>query len=322
MTAAGPAVATAVTPTTSGNYDWTEHVSNKGMYSIEIPASGGASINNDTEGVGWFTGVATGVLPWRGPTIGFRASGLNDLMIESAYSATRGLAGTALPAVASGSAGAVIISGTGTAALSVASGLVTVGTLSANVLTAAATAADFVAEIGGLPSAHSGTAQAGAATTVTLAAGASATNDLYTGSLVVLTGGTGAGQTRVITAYVGATKVATVATWATNPDNTSTYEVLPDYAISPIASLSTQAKADVNAEVVDVIRTDTVAELTAPPAANAALSAKINWLFMKARNKSTQTATTLIVMADDGSTTVGTSTVSDDATTATRGEFA
>jgi hypothetical protein len=79
--------------------------------------------------------------------------------------------------------------------------------------------------------------------------------------------------------------------------------------------------ADVNAEVVDVIRTDTVAELTAPPAANAALSAKINWLFMKARNVITQTATTQLVKADDGTTTVGTSTVSDNGTTATRGEF-
>jgi hypothetical protein len=41
------------------------------MYSIEVPASGGASINNDAEGFGWFSGVATGVLPWRGPVIQF-----------------------------------------------------------------------------------------------------------------------------------------------------------------------------------------------------------------------------------------------------------
>jgi hypothetical protein len=52
------------------------------MYSIEIPASGGASINNDTEGFGWFTGVATGVLPWRGPIIGFRAAALNDALCD------------------------------------------------------------------------------------------------------------------------------------------------------------------------------------------------------------------------------------------------
>lgn len=69
VTVTGAYTQTAVTPTTGGNYDWTHQ--GDGMYSIEIPASGGASINNDTEGFGWFSGVATGVLPWRGPVIQF-----------------------------------------------------------------------------------------------------------------------------------------------------------------------------------------------------------------------------------------------------------
>jgi hypothetical protein len=70
------------------------------------------------------------------------------------------------------------------------------------------------------------TAQAGAATTITLDAGASATNDFYRTRWVRITGGTGVGQVRQITGYVGATKVATVnAAWATNPDNTSTFEI-------------------------------------------------------------------------------------------------
>ena len=72
----------AVTPTTAGNYDWTDHGTH-GIYTIEIPASGGASINNDTEGFGWFTGVATGILPWRGPVIGFRAAVINNALIDS-----------------------------------------------------------------------------------------------------------------------------------------------------------------------------------------------------------------------------------------------
>lgn len=80
VTSAGVQTQTAVTPTTSGSYDWT-HVGD-GMYSIEIPASGGASINNNTEGYGWFSGVATGVLPWRGPVIGFRAAALNDALCD------------------------------------------------------------------------------------------------------------------------------------------------------------------------------------------------------------------------------------------------
>jgi hypothetical protein len=70
VTSAGAMTQTAVTPTTGGDYDWAHQ--GDGMYSIEIPASGGASINNDTEGYGWFTGYATGVLPWRGPIVGFR----------------------------------------------------------------------------------------------------------------------------------------------------------------------------------------------------------------------------------------------------------
>lgn len=74
-----------------------------------------------------------------------------------------------------------------------------------------------------------GTAQAGAASTVTLDAGASATDHLYEGLLVQITSGTGAGQNRMITGYVGATKVATVdRAWAVNPDATSVFELVGD----------------------------------------------------------------------------------------------
>lgn len=87
VTSAGAYTVTSVTPTTGGNYDWTDQ-GDAGIYTIEIPASGGASINNDTEGFGWFTGKATGVLPWRGPVIGFRRAALNDLMIEGGTAST------------------------------------------------------------------------------------------------------------------------------------------------------------------------------------------------------------------------------------------
>lgn len=80
QTTAGVTSQTAVTPTTGGNYDWTN--SGDGMYKIEIPASGGASINNDAEGSGWFTGICDGVLAWRGPLIGFRAAELNNSLID------------------------------------------------------------------------------------------------------------------------------------------------------------------------------------------------------------------------------------------------
>ncbi len=79
-------------------------------------------------------------------------------------------------------------------------------------------------------SSESGTAQAGAATTITLAAGASAVDDFYNGSVVFIDSGTGLRQARTITDYNGTTKVATVATWTTNPDNTSVYSICEPFA--------------------------------------------------------------------------------------------
>lgn len=60
-------------------------------------------------------------------------------------------------------------------------------------------------------------------------------------------------------------------------------------------------------------------ELTAVPASTATIKDMIKWVYMAARNRRTQTATTQIVKANDGATTVGTSTISDDLTTAVRG---
>ncbi|MBL8012436.1 MAG: hypothetical protein JNN05_01175 [Candidatus Omnitrophica bacterium] len=91
---------------------------------------------------------------------------------------------------------------------------------------------------------HNGTAQAGAAGTITLAAGASATTDLYKGQIVKIYGGTGAGQSRTITAYDGSTKVATVAwNWTTNPDSTSAYAVLATASPSVNSSLQVATTA-------------------------------------------------------------------------------
>jgi len=70
------------------------------------------------------------------------------------------------------------------------------------------------------------TAQAGAATTITLDAAASAVNDFYNDMYVTIMSGTGVGQSKRITDYVGSTKVATVASaWSTNPDATSVFRV-------------------------------------------------------------------------------------------------
>jgi len=67
-------------------------------------------------------------------------------------------------------------------------------------------------------------ATAGAAGTITLAAGSSSTDDYYNGCAIYLNADTGSGQVRIITDYVGSTLVASVTpNWGTNPDNTTDY---------------------------------------------------------------------------------------------------
>lgn len=92
-----------------------------------------------------------------------------------------------------------------------------------------------------------GTAQAGAAGSITLAAGASAVDGFYVGQIVSLTGGTGSGSKGVITAYNGTTKVATVVktTAAFTPDATSTYSVATNVAYKPISTVNGVADTSV-----------------------------------------------------------------------------
>lgn len=73
----------------------------------------------------------------------------------------------------------------------------------------------------------SGTVAAGASNSITLDGTASATDDIYDENLIVITGGTGVGQTRVIVEYNGTTKVAIVnRVWQTNPSTDSTYDII------------------------------------------------------------------------------------------------
>lgn len=81
---------------------------------------------------------------------------------------------------------------------------------------------------GDSPVLQSGTATAGAATTITIQTAVGA-DDRPIGCLIKITGGTGVGQCRSITDYVNSTQVVTVdRPWTTNPDNTSVYSILYD----------------------------------------------------------------------------------------------
>lgn len=83
VTSAGAYTQTRVIPTnTSPQSDYAWGNVGFGMYAIDIPASGGTSINNNTAGYGWFVGSATGVLPWAGPIIQFSTANIVDSMVN------------------------------------------------------------------------------------------------------------------------------------------------------------------------------------------------------------------------------------------------
>lgn len=72
------------------------------------------------------------------------------------------------------------------------------------------------------------TAQGGAASSITLASGASGSNDAYNRFLIVVVDGPGLPKTNCITDYVGSTNVATVEdAWAEQPTSSTKYVLVP-----------------------------------------------------------------------------------------------
>jgi len=153
-----------------------------------------------------------------------------------------------------GSFGEGITSVQGSVTGSVAGSVASVGTGGITSATLAASALNSVADavwdepytghvtagtVGRLMQAvRDGTAQAGAATSITLDASASSTTDFYKGCAVELIGGLGVGQGNVISAYNGTTKVATVeSTWVVNPDSSSVFVLFAGSAASTSAGL-------------------------------------------------------------------------------------
>lgn len=89
----------------------------------------------------------------------------------------------------------------------------------------------------------SGTATAGAANSITLAAGASATDNIYRGLILRITAGQGAGTVAIVTGYVGSTRVATLRplTGTVTPNNTSAYSIGPQTFYTPVSSAFSSA---------------------------------------------------------------------------------
>jgi hypothetical protein len=89
-----------------------------------------------------------------------------------------------------------------------------------------------------------------------------------------------------------------------------------------IDGLNDLSAAAVNAEMVDVLVTDTYAEpAQGTPAATASIKDKVGYLYKFLRNRVTSDATTISVYNDDAVTVDHKAAHSDDATTYDRGEF-
>lgn len=136
---------------------------------------------------------------------------------------------------------------------------------------------------------------------VRLDAGASATNDYYNGSVVMIVDGTGAGQSRVIIDYDGTTKDATAdSAWATTPTTGSIALIMGGdrpWDISP---------SD---------------ELTAVPSSTASFGAKLQFLFQRFAFRITQTATTQTWFKQDSSTALASRSVLDNGVTQDLGKL-
>ena len=130
-------------------------------------------------------------------------------------------------------------------------------------------------------------------------------------------GGASANEGRITFAVGGGLKFAgTLRTRATLK-----YRIY-EANIGRVAELGTQAKADVNAEALDVMNVDTYAEPgQGTPGATLSLAAKINYLYKSWRNRKTQTSSTWSLYNDDTTTVDQKATVADDATTASKTEI-
>lgn len=130
----------------------------------------------------------------------------------------------------------------------------------------------------GRESVNEGLAQGGTATSITLNASASSTDDAYNGQLVFIRSGTGQDQVALVEDYVGSTKVATIRTraangqWATTPNTTSAYVMIPNltFTVAEIAAevgtlqVLTRLDSMIESDGAGQFRFDTIALEMAP----------------------------------------------------------
>lgn len=231
----------------------------------------------------------------------------------SNYSATRGLTGTAVPAAAADAAGGLPISDAGGLDLDAKIGLMDVN-------------ADGSVKSGNGTEVWSSTNPVPA--DAVKVEGTDATDYFATLDDAVLTAiaalnNLSQANIRTAVGLASANLDTQLDALPTNAELATALGTADDAILAAIAALNNLSAAQVNAEVVDALATDTYAEPgQGTPAATLSLAAKINYLFKSWRNKKTQTSSQWSLFADDASTVDQKASVSDDSTTATKGEIA
>jgi len=303
---AGVVTQTAVTPTTAGVHDWLSK--NNGSYTVEIPASAG-TINNDSEGSGFFSGICTGVLAWISPTYTFRAAALNDALIDGGDTLDVAVTATGLDAVLFDS----------TFALAIAKALWS------DTLTAYTNgmAGKRVKGITAVPTLE-GTIDDAAATTTSCATTLTGYGDgFFDDALFIVEIAADQWQGRPVASYTSATGVFTFdEAFISAPANTSAIAVKATH-IHPVTEIREEIDANSTqlAAILSLLDDARGEPGQGNPPVNPDLATKIDYLYKNWRNLKKQSATTFELYNDAGSTVDQKATASEAGSVVTKTEI-
>jgi len=199
-----------------------------------------------------------------------------------------------------------------------------------------------------------GTSSTFSGSSITLDSNAGSTDDQYNGCvLVVTTNGTTPTQAHLITDYVGATKVATITpafvgttvgsvnyvvkahgmsdvrSWVSSVVNSlisgrvdSNTQAMANGVITAAAIATDAIDADaLAADAVTEIWNKAMTELSSVPGVTGSVLEALEWVFLLARNKVTQTSSTQTLRNNADNANIATSSHSDDGTTHTRAKW-
>ena len=280
--------------------DWNVAPDNTDAFVIKLPE--GAQLNQ------------ANVTVWNGTVVSTPATaGIPDVNVKNIDNDAASASGTVTFPNATLASTTNITAGT----ITTATNVTTVNGLAANVITAASMAADASAEIA---DAVWDEAQADHVGAGSFGLTASEIADILVDTAEI--GAAGAGLTNINLPNQTMDIVGNITGNLSGSVGSVTGSVGGNVTGS-VGSLAAQAKADVNAEVVDALATDTYAEPgQGTPGATISLSAKIGYLYKAWRNRSTMTASEYALYGDDAVTKDQEATFSDNGTTADRGEVA